>query len=429
VTLLAGSRDDQGEHGNAQQFYGDVRAVAFDDALASDAPQRFASRPGSAPLHPSFEDRAGAPDRVFAALDDHEYELQVAAWSRELERAGAREADVLHLHHLTPINEAAARVAPGVPVVAHLHGTELLMLERIERPDPTDWRYAARWSERIRRWAQQCDRLVVAPAAIDRAASLLGVSRERMATVPNGVDIDLFRPAQFDRGAFWRRVLVEKPRGWLPGQAPGSAHYNHADVAALAAGPVLLYVGRFTAVKRLDRLISAFGRTQERLDIPGSLVLVGGHPGEWEGEHPAELIARLKVPRVFLAGWHSHEELPEFFSAAEAVVLTSEREQFGQVLVEGMACGLPPVATRSLGPASIISDGQTGWLVEPDNQEELVNALSEVVRDRAERERRGELARIVTRERYSWTGASGQLATLLTDVIAATPLPALSTRA
>ena len=98
----------------------------------------------SAPLHPSFEDRAGAPDRVFAALDDDEYELQVEAWSRELERAGAHEADVLHLHHLTPINEAAARVAPQVPIVGQLHGTELLMLERIAGPDPPEWRYAER---------------------------------------------------------------------------------------------------------------------------------------------------------------------------------------------------------------------------------------------------------------------------------------------
>ncbi len=40
---------------------------------------------------------------------------------------------MLHLHHLTPLNEAAARVAPDVPVVGHLHGTELLMLEAIEQ--------------------------------------------------------------------------------------------------------------------------------------------------------------------------------------------------------------------------------------------------------------------------------------------------------
>jgi glycosyltransferase involved in cell wall biosynthesis len=424
VTLVAGSRDDQGEHGNAQRFYGDVRAVAFDDALASDTPQRFVGGPGSAPLHPSFEDRDDAPDRVFAALDDHEYELQVAGWSREIARAGAREADVLHLHHLTPINEAAARIAPDVPIVGHLHGTELLMLERIAGPDRPEWRYAARWSERMRRWAEQCQRLVVAPAAVERAASLLGLPRDRFATVSNGVDTDLFRPAAVDREAFWRRVLTDQPRGWVPGQPPGSARYRDADVQALAAGAVLLYVGRFTAVKRLDLLISAFGLAQERLEAPAGLVLVGGHPGEWEGEHPAQIAARLKVPRVFLAGWHTHEELPEFFSAAEAVVLTSKREQFGQVIVEGMACGLPAVATGSLGPATIISDGQTGWLVAPDSQEPLVNALTEAVQNRTERERRGELARIVARERYSWTGASEQLATVLTDALATARLRA-----
>ena len=52
---------------------------------------RFAGPPGSAPMHPSFEDRPGAPDRVFATLDDAEYERQVAAWSRELDaRRSAR---------------------------------------------------------------------------------------------------------------------------------------------------------------------------------------------------------------------------------------------------------------------------------------------------------------------------------------------------
>jgi glycosyltransferase involved in cell wall biosynthesis len=418
VTLLAGSRRDQGVHGDARTFYGDVRPVDFDAALATDRPQRFVSRPGSAPLHPSFEDRPGAPDRVFAALDDLEYELQVQAWSRELIRAGAREADVLHLHHLTPINEAAARVAPQVPVVGQLHGTELLMLERIANGDVPSWTHAASWARRMRRWAAQCAHLVIAPGGVERAASLLDVPRDRLSTVSNGVDIGLFESAVVDRDAFWRRVLIEQPRGWLPGRPPGSARYRETDVAALASGSVLLYVGRFTAVKRLDRLISAFGHAQDRLQGAAGLVLVGGHPGEYEGEHPAQIAARLGVPQVFLAGWHTHEELPEFFSAAEAVVLTSEREQFGQVIVEGMACGLPAVATRSLGPAAIIRDGATGWLVEPGDESGLISALTDVVEDPVERRRRGELARIVARERYSWTAAAELLAGLLTDVIA-----------
>jgi glycosyltransferase involved in cell wall biosynthesis len=416
VTLVAGSRSDQGAYGDARAFYGNVHTVSFDAALATDAPQRFAAMPGAAPLHPSFEDRIGAADRVFARLDDDEYELQVAAWARELERAGACDADVLHLHHLTPLNEAAARVAPHVPIVGQLHGTELLMLERIEGADPPGWPYAERWAERIRGWARNCARLVVAPAGIDRAVSLLRVSPAQVVGVPNGVDVDLFTPREVDRAGFWRRVLVEQPQGSLPGGPPGSLRYREDDVMALAAGTVLLYVGRFTAVKRLDRLISAFGRAQERLPAPAGLVLVGGHPGEWEGEHPAEIASRLGVPQVFLAGWQVQEALPDFLSAADVVVLTSEREQVGQVIVEGMACGLPAVATRSLGPAAIIDDGETGWLVNPGDEMALVSALTDAVQHEHERERRGQLARIAARERYSWAAASEQLAALLEEV-------------
>jgi glycosyltransferase involved in cell wall biosynthesis len=192
--------------------------------------------------------------------------------------------------------------------------------------------------------------------------------------------------------------------------------YREGDVMALAAGTVLLYIGRFTAVKRLDHLIGAFGRAQDRLQAPVGLVLVGGHPGEWEGEHPAEIASRLGVPQVFLAGWHAQEDLPDFLSAADVVVLTSEREQFGQAIVEGMACGLPAVATRSLGPEAIIDDGETGWLVNPGDETALTSALTDAVQHEHERQRRGQLARIAARERYSWAAASEQLTALLEEV-------------
>jgi glycosyltransferase involved in cell wall biosynthesis len=416
VTLVAGSRSDLGALGDARSFYGDVRAVSFDLALASGAPLEFAGPPGSVPLHPSYEDRPGAPDVVFAMLDDHAYELQVKAWCRELALAGAREADVLHLHHLTPINEAAARVAPDVPVVGQIHGTELLMLERIAAGAPPRWRYAERWAERLRGWADRCARLVVTPSGVQRAVDLLGVSRDRVVALPNGVDLDLFGPRAIDRRRFWRQVLVEQPQGWLPGQPPGSARYGDADLSALIDGVVLLYVGRFTAIKRLDRLIAAFGRAQQDFVRPAALVLVGGHPGEWEREHPAEVAARLGAAHVLLAGWQAQERLPAFLSAAEAVVLTSEYEQFGQVLVEAMACAVPAVATRSPGPSAIIQDGCTGWLVEPDDEAALCAALVQVVNDTPERERRGQAARQAVRENFSWTATAEQLAAVLEEV-------------
>ncbi|MGZ4173288.1 MAG: glycosyltransferase family 4 protein [Solirubrobacteraceae bacterium] len=420
VTLLAGSCGERVPDGDARAFYGDgVQAVDFAPALATEAPLRYEGPPGTAPIHPSFEERPGAPDAVFASLDDLDYERQVRAWARELQRAGAAQADVLLLHHLTPLNEAARRVAPRVPVVGHLHGTELLMLERIAAGAPASWCYAERWAERLHRWARRCSHLVAAPGGLGRAIDLLDVPRERIHPVPGGVDTNLFAPREIDRRAFWQRVLVENPRGWLPDAGPGSVRYALEDVARLARDPVLTYVGRFTAVKRLDLLIEAFGCAQRDARCPASLVLVGGHPGEWEGEHPAQIAERLGVERVFLAGWYTQPELPDFFAASDAVALASEREQFGQVLVEGMSCGLPAIALRSLGPSSIVDDEKTGWLVPSDDAAAVAQALTEAVDDRGERLRRGEAARRAVCERFSWPAITARLAETLAEAAAA----------
>ena len=110
-------------------------------------------------------------------------------------------------------------------------------------------------------------------------------------------------------------------------------------------------------------------------------MLVGGHPGEWEGEHPLATARRIGNRQVFLAGWRPHEELPQALNAADALVLPSVAEAFGLVLVEAMACGLPVIACRAHGPAAIVADGRTGWLIRPDDEEALVDALVAAARD------------------------------------------------
>jgi hypothetical protein len=80
---------------------------------------------------------------------------------------------------------------------------------------------------------------------------------------------------------------------------------------------VLLYVGRFTAVKHLDLLITAYNRARLAFAVPAPLILLGGVPGEWEGEHPLETIQRTRARNVFLAGWHDHDELPDIFAAQQ----------------------------------------------------------------------------------------------------------------
>jgi glycosyltransferase involved in cell wall biosynthesis len=401
VTLVTGSRSSG--HGDARSFYEglDVHAVDFDA--------------GDAPLHPSYEDRPDAPDGVFAALGDREYARHVEAWSAALADAGAAEHDVLHLHHLTPLHEAAARVAPGVPVVTHLHGTELLMLEAIA--DGAPWPHAQRWAQRMRRWARDSERLLLlSPGQAERAEHLLGIERSRCVVSPNGFDPERFDRLEVDRAAHWRHHLVGDPRGWRPGRDEGSIRYREADIAPLSRGPVVMSVSRFTAVKRLPLLVRAWASATPRLPADASLVLLGGYPGEWEGEHPWDTIAATGASNVFLAGWHGHRELPAFLSAADALVLASVREQFGSVLVEGMACGLPPIAVDRFGPADIVDDGATGWLVEPDDEAALADALVACLGDPVERRRRGRRAMRAAHERFSWPAIAEELAAVLDEV-------------
>jgi glycosyltransferase involved in cell wall biosynthesis len=414
VTLVAGSRHDLGGTvGDARSFYAglDLYEVDFTPALSAPDPMTYSGPPGTAPLHPSFEDRPGAPDRVFASLDDATYRLHVDAWARALTAAGAADADVLHLHHLTPLDAAAELVAPGVPVVAQVHGTELLMLQAIA--GGAGWAYAAEWADRIRAWAANSAEVIVAPGNEDRASRLLELPRERLSTLPNGFDEQLFRPLEVDRQAVWRRVLVDEPRGWAPGQAPGSIRYDGDALARVGRGPVIAYVGRYTEVKRLPLLLAAFADARARLSGPASLVLVGGHPGEWEGEHPAAAIERLGIADVFLAGWYQHDELPELLAASDLLVLPSAEESFGQVIVEAMACGVPAIAANALGPARIIDDRGVGWLFAPDDRRSLADALVQAVGDAPERATRGRRALAEAPARFCWGALAARLEELL----------------
>jgi glycosyltransferase involved in cell wall biosynthesis len=423
ITVACGSLGKPGEQSNAETFYSGVKVQALDYTAAASAPEPLAADP---PFQPSYEDRAGAPDEVFATVDDTDYERIVAAWEDQLERAGARKADVLHLHHLTPIHEAAERRFPHVPRIGHLHGTELLMLQEIGEGPPAHWAYAGQWAERLRRWAHGCERLLVlSPDAVRRVPDLLGVDPQRIVWAPNGFD-----PAGFDRRplegearlAHWRRWLVEEPRGWDESGRPGSVAYGEEQLAPFReGGPVLIYVGRYTEVKRIPLLIRAHARARERFGRPAPLVLLGGFPGEWEGDHPLEVVRAAADPDVFLAGWRGHEDLPLGLNAADLLVLPSVREQFGAVIVEAMACGLPALAINAYGPAEIVDAGETGWLVAPDDEGAMAEALIEAVNGDAERCRRGARAYEAARGRYSWPALARGLGLVYREVAQGRP--------
>jgi len=189
------------------------------------------------------------------------------------------------------------------------------------------------------------DRVIVVSEAQKRAVSahLAKDRQDRVVVIPNGVDTDLFRPA--DR--------------WAPDP-------NR---------PRILFVGFFATVKNMPLLLDAF--TQVLREIPGArLTLVG------RGEYPyqdEELQARIRgglIGKVHMTGLQPRQSVARIMREhADMLVLSSDSETFGCVLVEAMASGLPVVATRCGGPEDIVTEPGLGELCPPRDAAALAAAL------------------------------------------------------
>ncbi len=454
VSLAAGSLGGPGEETHAPTFFDglDVHCLDFTDAVrAFEVGGDAIAAPR--PMHPSYEDRAGVADVVLASVPPELAEHLSAAWEAPLRAAGADHADVFHLHHLTPQLDATHKCWPHVPLVVHLHGTELKLLKairarvalaatlretlatmpaaakaadsarglnatQVEMLRTTrwgSWRHGEFWAARLKQQAQLADHVIaVSPEDRDSAISMLGIEPDHVTALPNGVDIERFRPRPRSPGtrrATFRRVLVEDPRGWTESSPPGTLAYTEADLDRLL-GPddtatVLIFVGRFLGFKRVPALVRSFALARRRFSRPGSLVIWGGHPGEWEGEHPVTVAGEVGADGIYFAGWRGHDDLPEGLAACDALVIPSVDDPYPQVPLEAMAVGVPVVACRSGGLVSMVNLNParpTGWFVPPDDLGALADMLTTVVNNPAETAERGANALAHARAELSWDG-------------------------
>ena len=272
VSLAVGSLGAAGDETHAPTFF-DGLDVHFVDS--TDAVRAFESGDDAIaaplPMHPSYEDRADVPDVVFASVPPELAEHLSAVWEGPLRAAGADDAEVFHLHHLTPQLDAVRRHWPQVPLVVHLHGTEMKMIDAIEEraalaarvgesletmpeavPDLAlgadeldapqiellretrwaSWRHGAFWAARMKEQVQWADHLItVSPQNRETAISMFGLDPGHVTALPNGVDIERFRPRPPTPGArrdTFRRALVDDPQGWTRNGPTRSARVHRS---------------------------------------------------------------------------------------------------------------------------------------------------------------------------------------------------------
>jgi len=196
------------------------------------------------------------------------------------------------------------------------------------------------------------------------------VPMRRLEIVPNGVDLETFRP-----GNDW----------------PADDGY-------------VLFVGRLVAQKGVTFLLEALSVVLERCPETRLIVV-----GDGELELFLKRITRyLGVPhRVTFLDWTTGPDLVSLYQRARFVIVPSYYEPFGIVALEAMACGRPVIASRTGGLVEIVNDGVDGFLVEVGNHLQLAQRMVSLIEDRERREAMGRAAR----ERataFSWDRAGAQ---------------------
>ena len=169
--------------------------------------------------------------------------------------------------------------------------------------------------------------------------------------------------------------------------------------------PLLLYVGRVSAEKQIDRIKPVLEAIPE-----ARLAIVG------DGPHREALEAHFAGTKTHFVGYLQGLELAAAFASADAFVFPSRTETLGLVLLEAMAAGCPVVAARSGGIPDIVTDGVNGYLFEPDDPDGAITATKSLLEAKHIREELRANARIEA-ENWGWAAATCQLQSYYNDVL------------
>ena len=177
-------------------------------------------------------------------------------------------------------------------------------------------------------------------------------SSETISVIPCGVNLELFKPSAKD-GARQR--------------------------LGLNGSKVILFVGRVEPLKGIDRLLEAISHLKKQ---PGlKLVIIGGDDSsQFELAKLRALSRDLGIKNsVSFLGSVPQKRLPLFYSAADICVVPSYYETFCLVILESLACGTPVVATNVGAAASLIQQGETGYLVADNTPYNLAQGIERLL--------------------------------------------------
>jgi N-acetyl-alpha-D-glucosaminyl L-malate synthase BshA len=251
------------------------------------------------------------------------YDLALA--SKMAEVAKREKLDLLHVHYAIPHAICAflakQMVGEDLKIVTTLHGTDITVLG-----------YDQSLSDLIRFGIETSDKVTaVSHSLVEQTIELLQ-PKKQIETVYNFID---------------DRIYFKK----------NTSHLKR-EYGIDEDEKVIIHVSNFRKVKRVQDVIYSFQLIQRKINA--KLLLVGDGP---EMSFVSRLVRELGLTdKVLFLG--KQDNLEQLYSISDLMLLLSEKESFGLVLLEAMACGVPCIGTNIGGIPEVIHEGKTGFLSE-----------------------------------------------------------------
>jgi len=303
--------------------------------------------------------------------------------------AAAGSADVVHSHTwYANLAGHLAALLHGVPHLVTVHSLEPL---RPWKAEQLGGGYAlSSWCERV---AVESAAAVVAVSAgmrDDVLGAYPAVSPDRVRVIRNGIDTAEYAPD--------------------PATDVLDAHGVAPD------RPSVIFVGRITRQKGVPVLL----RAAAALDPAAQLVLCAGQPDTAELAAEVEaLVADLRAARsgvIWIPEMLPKRAVIQLLSHATVFACPSLYEPLGIVNLEAMACGTAVVASAVGGIPEVVSDGETGLLVPPDDPGALAAALNALIRDPARAAAFGRAGRARAVAGFGWPAVAARTAELYAEL-------------
>jgi glycosyltransferase involved in cell wall biosynthesis len=258
--------------------------------------------------------------------------------------------DVIHAHAPLPCGHAAALLSRelDIPFVVTVHGLDAFSTKQVGG-------HAGQWCKRVTRWVYHSARQVICISEKVREQVLEGCAAVNTEVIYNGVDPRAFAPRE------------ERP-----------------------ATEVLLSVGNLIPIKGHELLLRALASIHHRFPHL-SCEIIGDGP---ERSRLNALAVNLKLAdKARFLGRQNRAQVAVAMQGCTIFALPSRYEGLGCVYLEAMSAGKPVIACRGQGIEEVILHGSNGWLVDPDDVQNLAGALSALLEDSHRRRQMGEAAR------------------------------------